>query len=78
VLPALAGLFNEGQHSVASRFFEVTGRLRLADGEQSTVVMERSVVQRDGLDVKVLWRERGSFPVAEGGKTVEQLTLTRR
>jgi hypothetical protein len=28
--------------------------------------------------VKVLWRERGSFPVAEGGKTVEQLTLTRR
>jgi general secretion pathway protein K len=28
LLPALAGQFNEGQHSVASRYFEVTGRLR--------------------------------------------------
>jgi hypothetical protein len=35
----------------------------MADGPQSTVVIERSAVQRDGLDVKVLWRERGSFPV---------------
>lgn len=78
LLPALAGLFNEGQHSVASRYFEVTGRLRLADGEQSTVVTERSVVQRDGLDVKVIWRERGSFPVSEGGLTVEQITGSRR
>lgn len=74
VLPVQAGLFNEGQHSVASRFFEVTGRLRLADGAQSTVVTERSVVQRDGLDVKVLWRERGSFAIAQGGKTVEEIT----
>lgn len=74
VVPALSGLFNEGQHSIASRFFEVTGQLRLADGAQSTVVTERSVVQRDGLDVKVLWRERGSFPVAQGGKTVEEIT----
>ncbi len=74
LLPEQAGLFNEGQHSVASRFFEVTGRLRLADGVQSTVVTERSVVQRDGLDVKVLWRERGSFAIAQGGKTVEEIT----
>ncbi len=74
LLPEQAGLFNEGQHSIASRFFEVTGRLRLADGVQSTVVTERSVVQRDGLDVKVLWRERGSFPVVQGGKTVEEIT----
>ena len=44
----------EGQHSVNSRFFEVRGRLRL---EQS-VVQERSLVQRDGVDVKTLWRER--------------------
>ncbi len=73
LLPAIAGLFNEGQHSVASRYFEVTGRLRMADGQQSTVVMERSVVQRDGLDVKVLWRERGSFPLTAGGTTAEQL-----
>lgn len=74
LLPEQAGLFNEGQHSVASRFFEITGRLRLADGVQSTVVTERSVVQRDGLDVKVLWRERGSFAIAQGGKTVEEIT----
>jgi general secretion pathway protein K len=63
LLPAIAGQFNEGQHAVASRYFEITGRLRMADGPQSTVVIERSAVQRDGLDVKVLWRERGSFPV---------------
>ncbi|TAG26599.1 MAG: general secretion pathway protein GspK [Burkholderiales bacterium] len=78
LFPALPGQFNEGQHSVASRFFEVTGRLRLADGQQSTVVMERSVVQRDGLEVKVLWRERGSFPVAAGGSTVDQLLRAPR
>ena len=78
LVPALAGQFNDGQHSVASRFFEVTGRLRLADGKQSTVVMERSVVQRDGLDVKVLWRERGSFPLAGGGLTADQFMLSRR
>lgn len=42
------------QISVASRFFEVRGRLRL----ESTTVEERSWLQRDGLDVKTLWRER--------------------
>lgn len=49
------GQFNEGQHAVASRFFEVRGRLRL----DQTVVQERSVLQRDGLTVRTLWRERG-------------------
>jgi general secretion pathway protein K len=44
----------EGQHSVSTRFFEVRGRLRL----DQVTVMERSVVQRDGLDVKTLSRER--------------------
>jgi len=44
------------QHSVSSRFFEVRGRLRLGQ----TVVEERSVVQRDGLEVKTLWRDRGA------------------
>jgi general secretion pathway protein K len=43
------------QVGFASRFFEVRGRLRLGD----TVVEERSVVMRDGLDVKTIWRERG-------------------
>lgn len=47
---------NEAQHSISTRFFEVQGRIRL---EQS-VVEERSVVQRDGLNVKTLWRDRGN------------------
>lgn len=46
--------FDTLQHGVASRFFMVTGQLRLG---QSTV-QERSVLQRDGLDVKVLSRTR--------------------
>ena len=55
LLGDLPGQIAEGQHSVASRFFEVRGRLRL----DQTTVQERSVVQRDGLDVKALWRDRG-------------------
>jgi len=47
---------NEAQHSVNSRFFEVQGRLRL----DQAVVEEHSVVQRDGLEVKTLWRDRGA------------------
>ena len=46
---------NQAEHSVGSRFFEVRGRLRL----DQTVVEEHSLVQRDGLDVKTLWRDRG-------------------
>jgi general secretion pathway protein K len=63
VVPDVAGQFSEGQHSVATRFFEVTGRLRLADNALPLVVVERSLVQRDGLEVRVIWRERGSFPL---------------
>jgi general secretion pathway protein K len=40
--------------SVSSRFFEVRGRLR----NDQTLVQERSLVQRDGMEVKTLWRER--------------------
>lgn len=49
------GAFGDGRHSVATRYFEVRGRLRL----DQMVVEERSVLERTGLDVKVLWRERG-------------------
>lgn len=62
VVPDAAGDLNETQHSVGSRFFEVRGRLRL----DQTVVEERSVVQRDGLVVKTLWRDRG----AQGMQTI--------
>lgn len=48
----------EDQHSVSSRYFEVRAQLRL---EQRTV-QERTVVQREGLLVKTLWRERGMQP----------------
>lgn len=50
------GPLNETQHSVSTRFFEIQGRLRL----DQSVVEERSVVQRDGLSVSTLWRERGN------------------
>jgi general secretion pathway protein K len=45
----------DSELSVASRFFEVRGRLRL----DQTLVEERSLVQRDGLEVRVLQRDRG-------------------
>ncbi|MES2876814.1 MAG: type II secretion system minor pseudopilin GspK [Pseudomonadota bacterium] len=51
--------FTEGQHSVSTRFFEVRGQLRV----DQTTVQEVSVVQRDGLDVKTLWRQRAVVPV---------------
>ena len=43
-------------HSVNTRFFEVQGTLRL----DQVQVQEQSVVQRDGLNVKTLWRQRGA------------------
>ncbi|MBC7445878.1 MAG: type II secretion system minor pseudopilin GspK [Polaromonas sp.] len=47
---------SDTQHAISSRFFEVQGRLRL----DQTVVEEHSVVQRNGLEVRTLWRDRGS------------------
>ena len=49
--------FSEGQHSVATRFFEVRGQLRL----DQLSVFERSLVQRDGRNVRTLWRARGAL-----------------
>lgn len=54
--PEAAADLNENRHSVGSRFFEVRGRLRL----DTNIVEERSVVQREGLNVTTLWRERGT------------------
>lgn len=47
---------NDSRHSVSTRFFEVQGTLRM----DQVQVQEQSVVQRDGLDVKTLWRQRGT------------------
>ena len=52
--------FTDGTHSVASRFFEVRGQLRL----DQLAVFERSLVQRDGLNVRTLWRARGAATLA--------------
>jgi len=46
--------FETAQHAVATRFFSVTGQLRLG----LVVVQEQSVLQRDGLNVKTLSRTR--------------------
>ena len=45
----------EAQHSISSQFFEIHGQLRL----DKVVVQQHSVVQRQGLDVKTLWTDRG-------------------
>jgi general secretion pathway protein K len=58
LIPELSGQINDGGHSIASRYFEVRGRLRL----DQVIVEERSLLQRDGLDVKTLWRERVQSP----------------
>lgn len=47
----------EINHTIASSFFEVRGRLRM----DHTTVDERSLVRKQGLDVTTLWRERGAF-----------------
>ncbi len=63
LVPEFAGQFVDGQHSVASRFFEVQGRLRL----EQNVVMESSVLQRDGLKVTTLSRRRmANSPEVQG------------
>jgi general secretion pathway protein K len=47
----------EGSHSVNTKYFEVLGRLRMPQ----TTLQERSLVLREGQDLKVLWRESGSL-----------------
>jgi general secretion pathway protein K len=66
VVPAISSQLNQG-HSIATRYFEVRGRLRLAD----TIVQERSLVQRDGLVVKTLWRERATLPKFEAKASLQ-------
>ncbi len=53
----IAERIHEGRHSVSTRFFEVRGGLRM----ERTLIEERSVLQRDGLDIKTLWRERAAL-----------------
>jgi general secretion pathway protein K len=50
----------DSQHSVNSRYFEISGRIRLG----TRIVQERSLVQRSGLEVQVLWRDRSVLNTA--------------
>ena len=56
----------ESTHGVSTRFFEVTGRLRMPH----TTLLERSVVQRDDVNLKVLWRDSG--PWAQSASNTSQ------
>ncbi|WP_157896424.1 type II secretion system minor pseudopilin GspK [Acidovorax carolinensis] len=60
---------NADDHAIASRYFEVRGRLRLG----ATMVDERSLVMRQGATVTTLWRERGAFD-REPATTAPQAT----
>lgn len=63
-LPSGGTQFNASQHSVSTQFFEVYGRLRL----DRTWVEERSLLQRDGVTVKTIWRNRGAGMTAPPAK----------
>jgi general secretion pathway protein K len=58
-------LFDGTEHDISTQFFEVTGQLRL----EQTVVQERSVLQRNGLQVTIISRERGVAISRPGGRS---------
>ena len=74
-LNVLQNQLSETRHSVSSRHFEVLGTLRLGP----LVLRERSLLQRNGLAVQVLWRQYWSGPPAAVGTpaSVANDTLTR-
>lgn len=55
-------VLQDAEHSVNSRYFEVTGQMRL----QNLRVVEQSLVQRDGLNVRVLASTRLPGAAATG------------
>ncbi len=52
--------FSEMLHSTSSRYFEIRGSLRMDE----TTVQEHTLVLRNGMDVRTLWRRRGVLPAA--------------
>lgn len=56
---------NVAEHAVSTRFFSVTGQLRVGQ----TTLQETSVMQRDGLEVKILSRTR---EVVQAGESLLQ------
>jgi general secretion pathway protein K len=53
-LGASGRLLDNKQHSVQSRYFEVQGRMRI----DNVVQQETALVQREGGQVRMLWRVR--------------------
>lgn len=51
-----AAQFVPDQHSVSTSYFEVQARLRI----DRTWVEEQTLLRRDGMDVRIVWRERGA------------------
>ena len=63
---------SSGMHSVNSTYFEVWGQLRMGPVR----LQERSLVQRDGIDTKVLWRLSGHWATTPGlAQTVASASL---
>lgn len=67
LLGGTADMLTDSLHSVGSRYFQVQGRQR----QEQSVVEDRSIVQRDGLEVKTLWRSHEA-PVATVSKILPQ------
>ncbi len=55
-MPALGPHIEDARHAVASQYFEITGRLRLDSG----FVQEKSLVMREGSQVRTVWRLRSA------------------
>ncbi len=47
-------IISDTDHTISSNFFEIFCQMRMHE----ILMLERSVVQRDGINVKTLWRER--------------------
>ena len=74
ILGGSADRLSEGRHSVSSSFFEIHGRLRL----EGTLIEETSLVKREGLNIKTLWRERAALPVIRAAQKQVSLAHQRK
>ena len=64
VVPQVAAELKDSEFDVGTRFFEVEGRLRI----DRTWIEEHSLLQRDGIEARLVWRERGAGATAVAGK----------
>jgi len=62
LLPPDSAALAPGRFSVATRFFEVRGRLRM----EQLAVEEHSLLLRNGMEVTIVWRQRARAEVPPG------------